>query len=562
MSQVTERLQGIGSWSLKMKEDTPRSIVEGIDWWHHILVTETRATGASLDDATMLPISRYTGVVTDKADGVISGKGMAWWLGDSQGRSVEMFTARRKYIGVDVADIMDKSTAVVGLLRDAAGNQLAIEAGSISGDATTYTFKVKHSSQRDAINALAEVADMEWRVNPDGTIDFDTEANLFVTTPTTLFARDAGGTDLHIEGLRARATGVGRSSRDLIKTIAIVDEKGKVTTYANTDPEFTTLAPKDIHGNDTGPVYLHGENPLKSNAATLGAKLQAEVRLARFRKETTVELEDFDVRGTFRVGDTVFVYDPDNSLTDTAQQTTYRGAIISPIAQRVFTHSWAITRGMGVYARDYAGGYTDLSEWVEFDAPKESVIVGAQERSLTADGDFAKGSQVRQITAEKNTFYLEGEPNAEFGEFGLATDVSEDALPRVYFIDTGGNDTPTTSGAYFTVGTFTVDLGTQKLSIIATGQALLDQTASTTGRDVRSRLGISTDGGSSFTDGSPSRQDDLRSDGTTRVSLGPVLGLEGVTPTGAVHVRLQVRIDNTEVDVANSQMVISIVGDI
>lgn len=183
---------------------------------------------------------------------------------------------------------------------------------------------------------------------------------------------------------------------------------------------------------------------------------------------------------------------------------------------------------------------------------------------LHADGsvEFKDLVIVSLSTVDDLTISVGGNARAMVGPSGLRTNYTANDLPRVWFRDTGSETSPSTTGSYVTIGSFNKAIAaTHAVSIVAVAQMAFLQNSSTTGRAVRSRIRISIDGGSTWNNGSPARADDLRSDGVSRASVGPIYGRENVSPTGNVKVELQYQIDNTEVDIANSQLHVTIVGD-
>jgi hypothetical protein len=117
-----------------------------------------------------------------------------------------------------------------------------------------------------------------------------------------------------------------------------------------------------------------------ANAAGLAASIIATTGL---RQEITLSTDEYDIDRDVVVGDWIWVYDADGGLVDTTNPVRYRGSIIYPAKVRVLAITWPIERGMSVWYRDKAGVWTNLTNYVEFEAPGATFEVGAPIRALT-----------------------------------------------------------------------------------------------------------------------------------------------------------------------------------
>ena len=84
---VTERLMGLGKWSVKLKPTAPLWILEQVDYFGSIVITTGRVfyEQDGMSDADMLEAAAYTGQVTEipRRDRLtISGVSNRGWLGD------------------------------------------------------------------------------------------------------------------------------------------------------------------------------------------------------------------------------------------------------------------------------------------------------------------------------------------------------------------------------------------------------------------------------------------------------------------------------------------------
>ena len=69
------------------------------------------------------------------------------------------------------------------------------------------------------------------------------------------------------------------------------------------------------------------------------------------------------------IRDRFYCYDPPY-FVDTDNEVFFRGDVIYPKKIRLLEATWALTTGMGIYYRDSAGVYTDLTRFVEWEQQK------------------------------------------------------------------------------------------------------------------------------------------------------------------------------------------------
>src|SRR5690606_25944847 len=107
---------------------------------------------------------------------------------------------------------------------------------------------------------------------------------------------------------------------------------------------------RDLRGNvvnQTRIIESHETNEGNEQAV-------AQAQLNRFtgqRRAITLSSDQFDLGSDIAVGDTIYVWDPEQGLVDLSNQVTYRGRTIFPIAIRVLGMTSPIQAGMGVYFR-------------------------------------------------------------------------------------------------------------------------------------------------------------------------------------------------------------------
>lgn len=384
---LTERLMKLGAWDVTLEGADP----EDFDYFEHVVFTRSRVDPDALGDAGMLSASAYTGVIRHRkhapvASGTregkltLSGVGLEAWLADEDDKGF-IFETAREYSGDTFANVLDRSgSAPYGLLRDDAGAQTAIQSGTIHSVAGTYDGTHHYQSQRYAIQYVCDVFDAEYRVNPDGTLDAGTEAQLFTTTPTAIIAKESGD-DPSLEGV------VGDLATDLdiddYTTRVVLLASGEGESVATGSADAASVPYKDLHGNDVVRTRIVNESETSSTNAAARAQLQLN-RFSSARQALTLTASDYEIDGSFDVGDTIWVYDPDQGLTDTDNEVQFRGRTLNPVAIRVLGITQPVKRGMGVYHRDKDGAWEDLTDLVVWSNGSSTIEVGANPRKLTS----------------------------------------------------------------------------------------------------------------------------------------------------------------------------------
>ena len=386
---ITQRLMKLGSWNLTL---TDPSLKDEIDYFEHVVVIpgELRIP-AVLSDASILSIARYVGIIRGKrvagpAGGddalELSGHGLSGWLGDEDGKG-DIIEAARNYSVDTFANVLDRSGSTpYGLLRDAAGAQTAIHAGTLFSVAGTYTGNHRFIDQRSAIRYVVDVFGAEYRVNPDFTLDAGLESDLFVTTPTAILARKiTDGRDPTIEGIPIAQFESDTDVHDYsTRVVVLADGSGSLIATGSADAASVPYV--DGFANDV--VRTRMVNEAETSAGNANSRAQLHLnRFAALRKALTISTKDFDVEGSFAVGDTVYVWDPtDEALVDITNEVRFRGAVLSPVKIRVLGQTFPITAGMSVYIRHGDATYTDVTDSVVFEEGETSLEVGANPRSL------------------------------------------------------------------------------------------------------------------------------------------------------------------------------------
>ena len=400
---VQEVLKALGSWEVKLQANTPRDVLDALDYFGHVAICPGRLDPLQYGD-NLLTAARYVGVLRTRTIGddgrtnapqddlSVGGVGMAFWLGDEDGKGSVYENA--------VEPASASFATAITMLLPASG---AVTAGTLYSVAGTYTGKHLYESPRSAIGYVCDTMSttsvpVSWRVNGNGTLDAGPDSNLFVTNPTCVITTKAAGEDMTLRALPG-SVDVTRDVEDYSTRVVLLAE-GEGSSIATGAADISpATAYKDIHGNTLKLTRLVSE----SDTATANAATRAQLALAQFtgtRNALQMSTADYDVHGTFRVGDRVWVYDPDSGLIDTTTEITFRGMRINPIKLQVTEAAWAITKGYTVAYRSAAGVWTDLTQYVEFETDTTSTVtVGDFSRQLTNTSSEPVGSRPNSDTS-------------------------------------------------------------------------------------------------------------------------------------------------------------------
>lgn len=379
---IKQVIQALGDWSVRLRQDTPRHVLDQLDYLGHLAVLPGRLDASQLGDQ-LLSAARYVGVFRGRAaedEYTLNGAGMSFWLGDEDDKGDIFETAVTL-----TAQTMAQS--VTALLPPGG----AIVAGTLNAVAGTYTGTHRWETSRKAIGRVVELFDAEYRVNGDGTLDAGTVAQLYRTTPVVLLARPGeGGRELARVALPGRM-GLESDVEDWSSRVVVLAE-GDGDAIATGSADAIVVPYKDIHGNEAVMTRLvsSAETPA-ANAPAL-----AQLQLNRFtnpRQAVRLSASAYDITGDLELGDYLAVYDPDNGFYDLNNEAYWRGRAINPIYLRCIELTWPVQPGWTVAFRRANGTWLDLSDWYVPENGDTSITVGEFSRSLTAVGTQPVGTR-------------------------------------------------------------------------------------------------------------------------------------------------------------------------
>lgn len=392
---VTQVHEALGSFEFELLGNVPREVLDSIEYFSHIAIIPGRLDPRQYGDGC-LSAARYVGVVRGikiaddgrtnmvEDDIRISGVGMEFWLGDDDGKGA--------IIETPVTFTASTFSGAMSALRPA-----SVSNGTIYPVSGGYSGRHVYETPRSAIKYICDTLSttaipVGYRVTNDGKLDAGPESSLFVTSPTCIIMRKGStqGEDMFMRALPSTVD-LDEDMEDFsTRVVMLAESDGESFTTGTAD--IATVSPgtnvyKDLHGNALALTRLVSE----SDTTVENADTRAEIALRSVidpHRTLTLSTQDYDIQGSFDVGDYVWVYDPDAGLVDTANEVFIRGVRVNPLALRVTEADWPIVDGYTVAVRDSNGNWSDLTDYIHWEESQTSrVVVGDYGRSLTGSGE-------------------------------------------------------------------------------------------------------------------------------------------------------------------------------
>lgn len=382
---VTQTLRALGNWNLSLREDMPASTWELLDYFGHIVIHLGRPDPRIAGDS-LLKSARYTGVLRGKSESgmpkQISGLDVAMWLGDPDNK----------------ADIVEAPLAVAGDLQTVINAAMAgfdaVTVGTIFNQAGTFEAIFQFQSRRQIVDYIAQTwGGIAWRVNGDATLDVGLESDIFVVNPEVSVMRKLKNSpesysseiDMFVRMLKGSLE-TSQDVEDLTTRVLLLAQgiNGQfVSETADAPPGYHPY--QDLHGNPIKMTRIIQESDTDAGNAAARAQLQLN-RFLGTRDALTLSTEFYDVSGVARVGDYLWVHDPELGLVDSANEVIFQGKRFNPMKLQMTETSWPIVRGMSVAYRHWNGKWVDLTDFVQWETGEASIVVGGYNRSLNEGG--------------------------------------------------------------------------------------------------------------------------------------------------------------------------------
>ena len=237
------------------------------------------------------------------------------------------------------------------------------------------------------IRENTEPTPISFRVNNDATLDAGPESDLFVTDPTCIIIRrdTSAGEDLRVRAIPSTIA-LDQDMEDFAtRVVVLAGSDGFQFSVGSAD--IGSVAPeaniyKDMFGQPLKLTKLVSESETSDTNADARAELNLRTTLNPHR-EITINSHDYDIYGSFEIGDYIYVYDPDSDLYDTDNEIYFRGVRLNPLKLQVTETEWPVTEDYSVAYRGSDGTWYDLTDYVEFETRDETkVTIGDFQRVL------------------------------------------------------------------------------------------------------------------------------------------------------------------------------------
>jgi hypothetical protein len=384
---IREELMSVGEWSLEI--DAPPWVLARLTRFDQILVLPSRFTSVS-DPDTLRAFASFTGRLDDithlggRAE--LTGPGLAAWLGlDDRGPSMPTTLGGGVWdettpLDDVLEDLFNPATpgSLTGGIVKGTFNSIPTTANGIyrkPPDPNQIPYKVK-----DWLDIVADAFNLEYRVNPNLTIDIGTgdDAAMWVQTPE-VFVLPGAQRDYRYDVLTGHMEG-GPTWWDWTWYVAVWN-----ADWTAGQAVWRPTSVRDAGGTVAASI----QQIQQSESLATGAPLIAEAQhLLDFvyndKQNVTVSLPDcYDPAQHFRVGDYLGVYDLDHRIYDLTHQIHVGGMLAFPSWIRCLGRTWPVRQGMGVYILANDGHeITDVSEYVKFEDGSVELEVGFRVPSI------------------------------------------------------------------------------------------------------------------------------------------------------------------------------------
>ena len=392
---VTEVLQGIGEWSLTLGPDTPKEVLDQLDLFGHVAIHAGVVDPRIARDSLLLD-SRYVGVYRGRENGgavvqagpgrevsgtsyLVRGPGMAFWLGDEDGKGHAFetpLTFNAQAFNTTVAALLPVSTI----------------AGTIVNVPKTFSGTIQYLSPREALNYVCDTLSCAWRINGNASVDAGLESDLFTIIPEAALVRKGAGVDMFLKAFPGEMKTEIDMKDFTTRTVLLANGSEGATVTAAVNIAGGLNPYKDLFGNPLALTRFVSESDTDTANAAARAQLQQN-RFSDAKRAITLGTNDYDVKGDVAVGDYVWVFDPDIGVVDTANEITFRGERMYPMKLRLTEMTWPIVEGMGVAFRDMDGNWIDLTPYVVPESGQSSLTVGGFYRALSGGDGGSVGSR-------------------------------------------------------------------------------------------------------------------------------------------------------------------------
>jgi hypothetical protein len=231
---------------------------------------------------------------------------------------------------------------------------------------------------KQALDDLAAMTGNEYRIKPNGVIDWGVSTSLFRSTPNVCIMPDAGGREGDLTVLNAKRFDVSENIDSYRNASTVVAVSNGVTyvTYQGTGSATWGVDFNDHPLNNPQSYTIYGTNgavELQTTSYSDAANAAAAIadRYYGPQRDYQIEVDEYCIPRFVTPGDWIYLYHPDADVYDLANQVQFQGQTVTPYKVRCTGYTWPVQAGMGVYV--IPDGYTptpaivDISDYVEWE---------------------------------------------------------------------------------------------------------------------------------------------------------------------------------------------------
>jgi hypothetical protein len=369
---VTQTLMGPGNLTISLAEPLPQSIRNALRCLDHVAIGPQGLADLGLSNANFLAAIKaakgYVGVILDLPDTLtIGGQDLSWWLGDSSGIGPTADSPIVRTTSTNTSTWLDQILPTNGITKGAVTN------GTSFAGVTNF-----FPTDIEVLNWICQQAGTEWVINADGTVDVAPSTTLFpapTTSDATIITRDPSGDEGGLSGVEAVQMDRAANAEAVVsRAVVFHTESAADVSFITASQTPTGVRWKDFAGNTPTDRTLRADAPNLRLAAATTLATNLVTSQSVIQREVTLSSRTHNVAAEVRPGDRVWAYDPEVGLSDTANQVTWRGEVITPAQLRVASLTWPITQGVGVYLR-IDGTWTDITRYVQVEENIVSWVV-------------------------------------------------------------------------------------------------------------------------------------------------------------------------------------------
>jgi hypothetical protein len=375
---ATKRLGNVGSWSVKLRDDTPRTVTDQLAVddaaWSQVIFLPGQFDAASLSYSDLLTMSIFTGVYRGRRNRTdLFGAHASIYLGDEQGHGPIRESALTKAAGTFDQWATD--------LRPS-----SLTAGSYLTSISTLNWSTIYKTARQDLDyvcdyftggALTFGQVYTWQVTDQLVLNVGAPSSF--STKTLLLSARGSGTDFTWPSAEAEFD-VGYDAEDYVTKV--IADNG---TSANTSSGANVY--EDGLGNNLVHEAYFNDTDTTATLTTLAAGQRVQHDQPEWR--VTARTNAFAVMRLMEPGGVCRLWDPDRGLAtinygDPTLVTGlyYRGEVVHPSSFWCQSVTMPIEDGMGVYMHlaDGSDEIIDLSPYVEWERPGATIEVGSPAR--------------------------------------------------------------------------------------------------------------------------------------------------------------------------------------